>query len=113
EAVADEQGGDDEGDHGDRRRFDPEHETGGGLDVAVGTVSGSAGGNQGQERTGDGMAVDGGDQDAGVVDESTDDGGSGGDVGEQECSASGPTADWRKRVGRVLVERAGGSGSSS
>ena len=69
-AVAEEQGGEDQGDHGDGGGFDPEHEAGGGLDVAVGEVGGGGGGEDRQDGAGDA----GGQKDVGVVEEAADDG---------------------------------------
>ena len=94
--------------------IDPEHEARGGLDVAVGEEGCRGGGNEGEDGTGDGMS--GGKQDAGVVDESADDGGSGGDVGEQESSAGQRTSRregarrWRLCRGRPARRRCGRSG---
>src|ERR1035441_622098 len=89
--VAQEQGGDDENDHGDGRSLDPEHEAGGGLDLAIGEGGRRGGGAESNDRAGDGMGL--GDEDSGVIEEAADDRGSGGDIGEQQCPACGSAAE--------------------
>jgi len=103
--VAQEQGGDDENDYGDGGSLDPEHEAGGGLDVAIGEGGRRGGGAESDDRAGDGMGL--GDEDSSVVEEAADDRGSGGDVGEQQCPARSAAAERRKQVGGELIERAG------
>ena len=104
-AVAQEQGGDDENDHGDGGSLDEEHEAGGGLDVAIGEGGRRADGGERDDRARDGMGL--GNEDAGVIEEAADDRGPGGDVGEQQCPARGAAAERRKQVGGELIERAG------
>jgi hypothetical protein len=57
--VAQEQGGDDENDYGDGGSLDPEHEAGGGLDVAIGEGGRRGGGAESDDRAGDGMGLGG------------------------------------------------------
>ena len=55
---------------------------------------------------------EGWDEDAGVVDEASDDGGAGRSVREQEGPSCGAASDGRERVGGVFIERAGRGGGA-
>ncbi len=105
DAGAEDEGEDDERDHGDGRGFDPQHHAGGGLDVAVGKPCGGTDGDQREQRRGDGVGR--GNEDDRIVDEAADDGDCGGGVGEQQRPSCGASSNRRKRIGGVLVERAG------
>ena len=86
----------DDGDEEDRGGFDPEHEAGGDLDVAVGDEGGDPDAEESEERRGGGVAEERGEEDVGVVDEASGDGRSGGDVGEEERPAGYAADDWRE-----------------
>ena len=107
-AILEDEGEDDEGDHGDGGGLGPEHKASGGLDVSIGKVRCGGDGEDGDEPGRE--TVGGWDKDDSVVDKASDDGDAGGAVSEQERPACGPSGDGWERVGGVLVERAGRGG---
>ena len=109
-AVVPEDKRDDDGDGEDGGGFDPEHEAGGDLDVAVSDGGGDGDAEESEERCGCGAVEEEGEEDVGVVDETSGYGCSRGDVGEQERPAGDASGDRWEGGGGVGVEGAGAGG---
>src|SRR5215469_1355343 len=108
-AIAKENQGNNDQDHGNRGGFDPQHKSSGDFDVAPGNPGGNCGDENSQKHGRESVAGGIAEQEYAVMVKTSDDAGAGGDVSKEKAPGGDGRERRRERQGGVGIERTGGS----